>query len=90
MLENAITSISSKFIIGCVNRFIKPTEKIVDINHPVEAFIADNLKNKGYKFSFMRIHKLSAGIKKKAIGRKYLLLTEVYYDKSKELILVHD
>ena len=66
---------------------IKHKEVLVDISSPVDTFVAQNLKGKGYKFRFANVPALN---KKVAVGRKWLFFTEVYYDKRKLSILVFD
>ncbi len=89
MVDNILFSAGFKLFFTCLDRFVKPKEIIVDIGAPVETYVANNLKNKGYKFRFMAIHKLHSSNQKRAVGRRWLILSEVYYDKKKELVLIY-
>jgi hypothetical protein len=81
----------SKVAIATVTRFISPKEVVVNIGMDPTLFVQANLKNLNLKYQFSK-RDLLIGRQHEgwriAEGRKWLVLTEHYVDKRKELILI--
>ena len=81
----------SKVAISTLTRFISPKEVVVNIGMDPPLFVQVNLKKLNLKYHFSK-RDLVIGRQHEgwriAEGRKWLLLTEHYVDKRKELILM--
>jgi len=90
-LTTTIFGLVSKVAIATVKRFISPKEVVVSIGMDPPLFVQANLKKLHLKYHYSK-RDLVIGRQHEgwriAEGRKWLVLTEHYVDKRKELILM--
>jgi hypothetical protein len=86
-----VLGFASRFAMITATRFFTPKEVVVDISMDPSLFVQDNLKTMDLKYHFSRRDQVIARQHdgwRVAQGRKWLVLTEHYVDKRKELILM--
>ena len=81
----------SKAAMAAASRFITPKDIVVDIGMKQELYVQKNLQKQNLKYHFSTRDKVIARTQdgwRIAIGRKWIVVTEQYVDKRKELVLM--
>jgi hypothetical protein len=86
-----VLGFASRFAMTTTTRFFTPKKVVVNIAMNPSRFVQDNLKTMDLRYHFSRRDQVIDSHHdgwRVAQGRKWLVLTEHYVDKRKELILM--